>query len=134
MDYPSNVILLFLQVILQRQHQLVHDDKTVSIEDLLVHPIIDSKILNDLQNHKLTKLYTPMLCTASLRTIKTLFNDIVEAGISADDSIKVKEERLPEEVNLVALANYYYGKRINELESIEIPALRNAISNQVSDN
>lgn len=125
MDYPSNVILLLLQIVLQRQQFLAHQDKTLDLDSLLREPIIDRVILTEFQNHKLVKMYLPDFVTLQMRGLKSLVNEVFEEGIAdgnSDDDAGI---------TVISLANHYYAKRIRELESSELPALKTSIIDQL---
>ncbi|CAI4035283.1 hypothetical protein SMKI_12G4330 [Saccharomyces mikatae IFO 1815] len=121
MDYPSNIVLLLLQIVLQRQQTLAHRDKSLHLQELLREPIIDGDILMEFKKHKLVQFYGPQYChDISLRGLKTLVKDIFANGIPN----VTPHSETNEPVTVVALANYYYVQRINELQETELPQLK----------
>ncbi|EDO18730.1 hypothetical protein Kpol_1055p87 [Vanderwaltozyma polyspora DSM 70294] len=122
-SYPSNVILLLLQIILHRQQSISHKDKKKDYNLLLVEPVIDTEVLKEFQNHKLVKLHAPDMCNIQLRSLRLLVNEIFEKGIPE------VEGNIP--VNIVSLANYYYAKRIKQIEDVELPRLRNEMKSNL---
>ncbi|CCE61901.1 hypothetical protein TPHA_0B02290 [Tetrapisispora phaffii CBS 4417] len=121
-NYPDNVILLLLQIILERQQNLSHifqnqKANKEKYEKLLERPIIDQEILSRFVTDKLVIMYAPELCEMQLRSLKTLVLDIFNKGIEGED----KESIL---VNVITLANYYYYKRIKDIEETRLPELR----------
>lgn len=56
MDCPSNIVLLLLQLVLQRQQTLAHRDKSVDLQTLLKDPVIDNDVLVEFKTHKLVQL------------------------------------------------------------------------------
>lgn len=121
MDYPSNVVLLLLQLLLQRQQALAHHDKSLDLTQLLKDPIVDKEVLTQFQNHKLVKMYAPELCSVHLRSLKGLVTDIFTYGIP------VTEDVSGQEITVITLANHYYNKRLAELTQFELPELRQEI-------
>lgn len=122
-SYPYNIILVLLQIILHRQQVITHKNKNLKYEELLENPTIDNETLIEFQHHKLVKLYSPDLCDIQLRRLKTMVIDIFEEGIPHLSS--------SESLNLITLANYYYAKRIQEIEETEIPELFNDIKREL---
>lgn len=118
MEYPSNVILLLLQLLLQRQQTLSHQDKSLNLTELLKDPIVDKEVLVSFQSHKLVKMYSPDLCYAHLRSLKSLVSDIFMFGVPSDET----DEGDP--ITVITLANHYYKKRLKELEQEQLPQLR----------
>ncbi|QLQ80808.1 hypothetical protein HG537_0E01630 [Torulaspora globosa] len=123
MEYPSNVILLLLQLLLQRQQTLAHHNKSLDLAQLLRDPIVDKEVLDQFQNHKLVKMYSPELSNLHLRALKGLVTDLFTYGIPSAESPQGQE------TNVITLANHYYNKRIGELTLIELPELRQEIKN-----
>lgn len=121
MDYPTNVILLLLQLILQRQQTLAHQDKLLDLTALLKEPLVDKQVLGQFQNHKLVKLYAPELCSVHLRILRGLVSDIFQNARSDQDS--------SEDITVITLANHYYNRRIEELTVVELPRIRQEMTN-----
>ncbi|QLL33250.1 hypothetical protein HG536_0E01610 [Torulaspora globosa] len=121
MEYPSNVILLLLQLLLQRQQTLAHHDKSLDLTQLLREPIIDKEVLAQFQNHKLVKMYSPELCNLHLRALRGLVTDLFTYGIPGAEGLDAQE------TNVITLANYYYNKRLAELTLTQLPELRQEI-------
>lgn len=118
MDYPSNVKLLLLQILLRRQQALTHQDKSFSLSQLLREPIVDRELLQEFQTHKLVRMHSPELCTVPLRTLKSIVSDLFEAGLPH------RTDGPEEPVTVVSLAEYYYSKRIQEIRDTQLPELR----------
>ncbi|CAR26541.1 hypothetical protein ZYGR_0H03550 [Zygosaccharomyces rouxii] len=118
MDCPSNVKLLLLQILLRRQQNLAHQDKSLSLPQLLREPIVDREALQEFQSHKLVQMYSPELCTVPLRTLKNMVSELFERGLPhrANDP--------DEPVTIVKLAEYYYSERIQEIQDDQLPKLR----------
>ncbi|CCC72120.1 hypothetical protein NCAS_0J01410 [Naumovozyma castellii] len=122
-QYPANVPLLLLQIILQRQQVLAHKDKNLHMETLIKDPIIDDEILNQFISHKLIKIYTPDLSHMTKRSLKTMVNELFVEGLSTSQ----------DPVTIVTLANYYYERRVKELETELIPQLKSQLQAQLQD-
>lgn len=120
MDYPTNVLLLLLQLILQRQQALVHQDKSLDLTALLKEPIVDKEVLIQFQNHKLVKMYAPELCNVHLRVLKSLVADIFMTSTPGDET--------HDGTTVITLANYYYNQRIAELTQDQLPRIRQEIA------
>lgn len=116
MDYPTNVLLLLLQLLLQRQQALAHQDKSLDLTALLREPIVDKEVLAQFQSHKLVKMYAPELCSVHLRILKSLVADIFLAGLPGEET--------QDEVTVISLANHYYNQRIEELTLDQLPRIR----------
>lgn len=116
MDYPTNVLLLLLQLLLQRQQALAHQDKSLDLTALLREPIVDKEVLAQFQSHKLVKMYAPELCSVHLRILKSLVADIFLAGLPGEET--------QDEVTVISLANHYYSQRIEELTLDQLPRIR----------
>lgn len=86
-----------------------------------MEPIIDRALLVEFQNHTLVKMYAPELQTLQLRSLKSLVNEVFELGTP---DVKSTDET---PVTVVTLANYYYTKRIEELQNYQLPMLRQNI-------
>ncbi|CAI4644382.1 BCN_G0039320.mRNA.1.CDS.1 [Saccharomyces cerevisiae] len=124
MDCPSNIVLLLLQLVLQRQQTLAHRDKSVDLQTLLKDPVIDNDVLVEFKTHKLVQLYGPQYCRdISLRGLKTMVIDIFANGIPRNAQSSGNDQP----VTVVDLANYYYMQRINELQNTELPQLKEAL-------
>lgn len=126
MEYPSNVILLLLQVLLKRQQTLAHQDKSLNISHLLKEPVVDKDVLVQFQTHKIVKMYSPDLCNIQMRSLKSLISDLFERGLPADET-----EEGEEIVDVISLANHYYIKRMKELEQNQLPQLRKEIMEEL---
>ncbi|CAI4047316.1 hypothetical protein N7582_004048 [Saccharomyces uvarum] len=121
MDCPSNIVLLLLQIILQRQQALTHRDKSLNLEEMLKEPIIDNDILTEFKTHKLVQLYGPQYYRdISLRGLKTMVTDIFANGIPKT----AQPSETDEPITVVSLANHYYAQRVDELQGRELPQLR----------
>ncbi|AQZ18256.1 SWC7 (YLR385C) [Zygosaccharomyces parabailii] len=118
MEYPSNVKLLLLQILLRRQQTLAHQDKSLELTELLREPIVDKEALQQFQSHKLVRMYCSELCAVSTRTLKSLVSELFQIGIP------VQAETPHDPVTLITLAEYYYSQRIEEIESQQMPELR----------
>lgn len=124
MDCPSNIVLLLLQIVLQRQQNLAHRDKSLNLQELLREPIIDNDILVEFKKHKLVQLYGPQYCRdISLRGLKTMVTDIFASGTPKAPQPSGNDQP----VTVVELANYYYMQRINELQNTELPQLKEVL-------
>lgn len=126
MEYPSNVILLLLQVLLKRQQTLAHQDKSLNISHLLKEPVVDKDVLVQFQTHKIVKMYSPDLCNIQMRSLKSLISDLFERGLPADET-----EEGENVVDVISLANHYYIKRMEELEQNQLPQLRKEIMEEL---
>lgn len=130
MDYPTNIVLLLLQIVLAEQEQLAHQIKNASLEDLLKDPVVDSKVLSQFTQHQLVKLYAPELAHMSLRGLKSVVRDVFDKGIPKEFIEKTQESDENNDfssVTVVTLANYYYSKRISELQDGQLPELKKQI-------
>ncbi|GAV52524.1 hypothetical protein ZYGR_0AG05150 [Zygosaccharomyces rouxii] len=125
MDYPSNVKLLLLQILLRRQQALAHQDKSLSLPQLLKEPIVDRESLQEFQSHKVVQLYSPGLCTVSLRTLKSMVSELFERGLP------YKTEGPDEPITIIKLAEYYYSERIQEIQDVQMPRLREQMFQQL---
>ncbi|GCE98737.1 SWR1-complex protein 7 [Zygosaccharomyces mellis] len=125
MDYPSNVKLLLLQILLRRQQTLAHQDKSISLPQLLKEPIVDRESLQEFQSHKLVRMYSPELCTIPLRTFKSIVNKLFEEGLSC------KTDGLDEPITIIKLAEYYYSERIQEIQEVQLPGLKEQMLEQL---
>lgn len=121
MQYPSNVLLLLLQLLLQRQQSLVNHDKSLDLAQLLKEPVVDREVQVQFQKHKLVRMYSPELCDVHLRGLKGIVCDLFAEGIASDT------DQDQAETTVITLANYYYNKRLAELAEIELPELRQEI-------
>lgn len=127
MDYPSNVKLLLLQILLRRQQTLTHQDRSLQIGQLLQEPIVDKEALQQFQSHKLVRMYSPELCTVSTRSLKGLVSELFQIGLPG------QEENSEEPVTIIMLAEYYYAQRIEEIETLQMPELRQQILHQLEN-
>lgn len=127
MEYPSNVVLLLLQVLLKRQQTLAHQDKSLDISHLLKEPVVDKDVLIQFQTHRIVKIYSPDLCNIQMRSLKSMISDLFERGLPADE----EEEEGEDVVDVITLANHYYMKRIEELEQNQLPQLRKEIMEEL---
>ncbi|SCV05941.1 LANO_0H18558g1_1 [Lachancea nothofagi CBS 11611] len=118
MDLKANVALLLLQIVLYRQQELSHADKSLKLDDLLQEPIVDDIILTKFNTHRLVKLYASGLSGLQLRTLKGIVRSLFNKGLP--------DKNAP--VTVVTLANYYYYTRVAELEQEQIPKLKKQIS------
>ncbi|CAR22887.1 Swc7p [Lachancea thermotolerans CBS 6340] len=114
MGLKSNVALLLLQIVLYRQQELLHMDKTLDNDQLLADPVLDEMILSKFANHRLVRMYAPELSGIQLRTLKGIVRELFEQGLPDDD--------VP--VTVVTLANHFYYTRVQELEREQIPELK----------
>ncbi|CCH58599.1 hypothetical protein TBLA_0A08090 [Henningerozyma blattae CBS 6284] len=145
LQYSSNVILLLLQLILYHQESLSHRNKKLRLPNLLVDPIIDEAILNEFKNHTLVKVYAPELCKIQLRSLRMLVKEIFSVGFNIEeneDNINgnVKQENVSYSdsnqkqdtiINVITLANFYYDKRITEIEK-RLPEIRDEMQETLS--
>lgn len=125
MDYPSNVKLLLLQILLRRQQTLAHQDKSISLPQLLKEPIVDRESLQEFQSHKLVRMYSPELCAIPLRTFKSMVSKLFEEGLP------YKTEGLDEPITIIKLAEYYYSERIQEIQEVQLPRLKEQMLEQL---
>lgn len=123
MDYKSNIVLLLLQIVLYRQQELVHNDKSLDQEQLMKDPIIDEEVLEQFRAHTLVKLYAPELRSAQLRKLRNMVKDIFDLGLPDGQP-----------ATLVTLANHYYAQRVQELQNTEIPQLQTQVSAYLKEN
>ncbi|SCW01804.1 LAFE_0E07624g1_1 [Lachancea fermentati] len=123
MDLKNNIALLLLQIIFYRQQELCHLDKSLDSDTLMTDPIIDDAILHKFRNHKLVELHAADLSGIRLRILKNLVKELFEKGLPDDEG----------PVNVVSLANFYYSQRIRELESEELPKIRNELIRDLHD-
>ncbi|CCD27112.1 Swc7p NDAI_0J02200 [Naumovozyma dairenensis CBS 421] len=130
MSYPSNVILLLLQIILQRQQVLSHKDKSLNLQTLLQDPIIDNEVLQQFNSHKLVKLYCPELSSMTRRTLQAMVHDIFQSGFGATSSSPLEEQYANIPITVASLANFYYDKRLNEIQQEELPKLEQQLKDQ----
>ncbi|AGO12403.1 AaceriAER048Cp [[Ashbya] aceris (nom. inval.)] len=119
MDYKDNVTLLLLQVVLYRQQELAHQDKTLDQMRLLREPVVDAVILERFSTHRVVRLYAPELCRLRLDELQAVVREVFARGLpgSAEDT----------PVTLITLANHYYQLRVQELELRELPKLKELI-------
>lgn len=121
MDLKSNIALLLLQIILYRQQELCHNNKSIKYTDLLINPVLDDSILKSFSTHKLVKLYAPELHDLDLPRLTAIFHELFFQGIPD----------IKEPITIITLANYYYDKRIQELERDEIPKLKHQLTDRI---
>ncbi|AAS52732.1 AER048Cp [Eremothecium gossypii ATCC 10895] len=116
MEYKYNVTLLLLQVVLHRQQELAHQDKTLSQISLLREPVVDTAVLERFSAHRVVRLYAPELCGLRLEELQAVVREVFARGLagSAEDT----------PVTLITLANHYYRLRVQELELQELPKLK----------
>lgn len=117
MELGANIALLLMQIVLRRQQELSHSDKSLDKEQLLKDPVIDESILAEFTNHRLVKLYAPDLQGMQLRMLRSIIRGLFEAGLPDKDA----------PVTVVTLANHFYYSRVAELEAEQIPALKQQI-------
>ena len=114
-EYSSKVRLLILQILLQHQQSLVMKNKDLDIKKLLVEPVIDIEVMNNCQSNTFLKLNAPTVSKLTVRNLRFFVEEWLSEGIP----------NVPkEETTIITLANYYYSKRIKELEEKELPTLR----------
>ncbi|CCK69033.1 Swc7p KNAG_0B06030 [Huiozyma naganishii CBS 8797] len=113
--FPHNVALLLLQILLQRQQYLAHRDKSLQLKSLLKEPIVDAQVLEQFTSHKLVKLYSPELQDVTLRTLRAMVGQLFVEGA---------EELSDQQITVITLANSYYNKRIQQLETQLLPQLK----------
>lgn len=123
MDYKSNIVLLLLQIVLYRQQELIHNDKSLDQEQLMKDPIIDEEVLEQFRAHTLVKLCAPELRSAQLRKLRNMVKDIFDLELPDGQP-----------ATLVTLANHYYARRVQELQNTEIPQLQTQISAYLKEN
>lgn len=120
MDYPTNIKLLLLQLVLEEQEKLAHSSKKLQLADLMTEPIVDAETLERFTKHPLSQLYAPELGSLTVRGLRSAVRDLFDGGVADDTGVAVP-------VTVVTLANYYYAKRIQELEKDELPKLKEEI-------
>ncbi|AET38771.1 Swc7p Ecym_3278 [Eremothecium cymbalariae DBVPG len=124
MEHKDNVTLLLLQLLLYRQQELVHNNRALDYERLLMNPTVDEEVLKRFTRHKLVRLYCPYICDIQLRGMKSIVQDIFTKGL------KDNKGNVP--VTLVTLANHYYRQRIQQLEKEELPKLKELIQSNLN--
>lgn len=120
MDYPTNIKLLLLQLVLDEQEKLAHDKKNLQLATLMTEPIVDANTLERFTKHPLTQLYTSDLHNLTVRGLRSAVRDLFDNGLP-----QTAGEPIP--VTVVTLANYYYMQRIKELEQDQLPKLKEQI-------
>ena len=120
MDYPTNIKLLLLQLVLDEQEKLAHDKKNLQLATLMTEPIVDANTLERFTKHPLTQLYAPDLHSLTVRGLRSAVRDLFDNGLP-----QTAGEPIP--VTVVTLANYYYMQRIKELEQDQLPKLKEQI-------
>ncbi|CUS20270.1 LAQU0S01e02828g1_1 [Lachancea quebecensis] len=123
MELKSNVALLLLQIVLYRQQELSHIDKTLDNEQLLADPVLDEMVLSKFANHRLVRMHAPELSGIQLRTLKGIIRELFEQGLPDDD--------VP--VTVVTLANHFYYTRVQELEKEQIPELKDKMQELLNE-
>lgn len=119
-DY--NVRLLLLQIVLERQETLVQEDKSLQLSELLVDPVIDVEVWTKLITHPVLLYFAPELQEIQVEDLQDEVKALFEEGFPPDC-----EEFEDEDVTVVSLANFYYAKRISELENDKLPVLKREI-------
>lgn len=114
-EYSTNVILLLLQILFRHQEILAHGNKSEEFNRYLAEPIIDERVLDTFTNHKLVKIYEPELCSIQLRGLRMLVEDLF--------LLSPEQETAGKEWDVLSLANFYYAKRIAEIEQ-RLPEIR----------
>lgn len=120
MDYPTNIKLLLLQLVLDEQEKLAHDKKNLQLATLMTEPIVDANTLERFTKHPLAQLYAPDLHNLTVRGLRSAVRDLFDNGLP-----QTAGEPIP--VTVVTLANYYYMQRIKELEQDQLPKLKEQI-------
>ncbi|KAH3899924.1 uncharacterized protein SCODWIG_00149 [Saccharomycodes ludwigii] len=129
--WDSHIILLLLQIVLHRQQYLCHKDSNLSEVECAKNPVIDDFIFNTFINHKLVKYYNIMS--------KNTRNSVVPTDLTLEELKQIVRSiysrGLPQNENndpntLVALCNYYYFKRIDELENNILPKIKKQLQQQ----
>ncbi|CAB4257266.1 similar to Saccharomyces cerevisiae YLR385C SWC7 Protein of unknown function, component of the Swr1p complex that incorporates Htz1p into chromatin [Maudiozyma barnettii] len=129
MEYPTNIVLLLLQIVLEEQEKLAHRNKKFKLDDLLTEPLVDAVVLEKVVRHPLVHMYSPDIENTTLRGLKSIVRDIFDQGIDESSNTK-NEDSTP--VTLITLANYYYAKRIHELEGT-LPNMKDQIQEKLAE-
>ncbi|SMN22673.1 similar to Saccharomyces cerevisiae YLR385C SWC7 Protein of unknown function, component of the Swr1p complex that incorporates Htz1p into chromatin [Maudiozyma saulgeensis] len=129
MEYPTNVVLLLLQLVLEEQEKLAHTNKKFKLEDLMTEPLVDSVVLKKFVEHPLVHLYAPETENITLRGLKSIVRDIFDQGL---DGTTDNNDKGSTPVTVVTLANHYYAKRIRELEDI-LPNMKDQIQQELAE-
>lgn len=90
---------------------MAHADPSLSLDQLLVEPIVDKYVLEKFTSHRMVQLQAPELVSLKIRSIKALISEIFT-------STDISEPK-----NLISLANHYYSQRLYVLQKEQIPDL-----------
>lgn len=107
----DSIALLLLQITLYHQQELAHADSSLSLDELLVEPIVDNTVVEKFTSHSMVQIYAPELVPLNIRSIKGLISDLFT------------NTNIQEPKNLITLANHYYSERLNYLQEEKIPEL-----------
>ncbi|QEU62892.1 Swc7 [Kluyveromyces lactis] len=107
----DSIALLLLQITLYHQQELAHADSSLSLDELLVEPIVDNIVVEKFTSHSMVQIYAPELAPLNIRSIKGLISDLFT------------NTNIQEPKNLITLANHYYSERLNYLQEEKIPEL-----------
>ena len=133
-----NIILLLLQIILERQQDIAKNkDGKNDITEFLTDPVIDDFVLNEFKSHKMFEVYklngtlqgvsfdTPKKknqnhLKLTLRDLRTIVATLYKTPISTP----VNENLTKNRPTLITLCDRYYALRIEQLSTDMLPKLR----------